>query len=64
MKKNNGMMFPKIGRASKTPKLVCCVCGKELTPSTAYYYVDESNYAITNSAPPHCYECGKEKYKW
>lgn len=44
-------------------KCKCTKCSKELTPETAFYYVDSCNYAITNNAPPYCYECYKETYK-
>lgn len=61
MKKFNGMMYPQRKKQS-LKKLTCFKCGKELTPSTAYYYVDGCNCAITDSAPPYCKPCYIEKY--
>lgn len=60
MKKVHGMMYPK--KAKKNKNCTCTKCGKELTPATAYYYVDGCNCAITNSAPPYCKECYKVVY--
>lgn len=56
MKRRGSMMYPKSGK--RTPqKCNCTKCGQELTPATAYYYVDSCNFAITNSAQPYCREC-------
>ena len=61
MKKSGGMMYPK--RSNRTPqKCACTKCGKELTPSTAFYYVDSCNFAITNSSKPYCKACYLETY--
>ena len=63
MKRVNKMMFPKQS-AKRIGKTSCCICGKELTPAQAFYYVDSCNFAITQNAPPHCYGCMmKEKEK-
>lgn len=60
MKKNKGMMFPnKKNKVSN--RLRCSKCGKELTPKTAYYYVDGCNCAITDNALPLCLECCENK---
>ncbi len=61
MKKHGGMMYPQITRKKET-KCTCKKCGKELTPATAYYYVDSCNCAITNNAPAYCRECYKAVY--
>jgi hypothetical protein len=61
MKKYRGMMYPKNKRRAAT-KCVCTTCGKELTPTTAFYYVDGCNCAITENAPPFCYDCYVLKY--
>lgn len=37
--------------------LACHKCDKALCSAHAYYYVDESNIAITNSARPTCAIC-------
>lgn len=64
MKKFGGMMYPK-QKQTKTEALQCCKCKKQLTPSTAYYYVDSCNCAITSNAPPHCKECYVDAYgRW
>lgn len=65
MKRVGKMMYPK--QCKKSGETVCCVCGKRLTPAQAFYYVDGCNFAITNSAKPHCEECcaakkGKGEY--
>jgi DNA-directed RNA polymerase subunit RPC12/RpoP len=62
MKKIRGMMYPKT-KEHKTQSYKCARCNKELTPSTAYFYVDSCNCAITDNAPPHCYDCYKIVYK-
>lgn len=62
MKKHSGMMYPKPTRVSKQQKYTCTKCGKELTPSTAFYYVDSCNFAITNSAKPYCQVCYIKTY--
>lgn len=49
MRKAGKMIYPKQGR--KSDKCKCAKCGKELVPETAYYYVDNCNYAITNNSP-------------
>jgi hypothetical protein len=60
MKRVNKMMYPKqSGKNNK--KTACCVCGRELTPAQAFYYVDSCNCAITQNAKPHCYECMKQE---
>lgn len=61
MKRVNGMMYPR-RRAPKTKKYTCNKCDKELTPSTAYFYVDACNCSITDNAPPYCIECYKLVY--
>lgn len=62
MKKIGGMMYPK-QRARRTQKsYVCKKCGKVLTPSEAYFYVDSCNCAITENSPAYCRECYKERY--
>ena len=61
MKKYGAMMYPG-HKGKKVTKCTCNKCGKELTPNTAFYYVDECNWAITNNAPPYCRECYKEVY--
>lgn len=61
MKRVSNMMYPR-RRTSKPKKYICNKCGKELTPSTAYFYVDGCNCAITDNAPPYCRECYKSVY--
>lgn len=61
MKRVGGMMYAKVGGNTKK-KCSCAKCGKELTPATAFYYVDSCNFAITNSAKPYCKECYIEIY--
>lgn len=61
IKRNNGYMIPKI-KTTKAKKLVCSNCEKELTPQTAYFYVDGNNCAITNNSPTFCKECYIKKY--
>ena len=56
MKRVRGMMYPR-RQTTKLKKYTCCKCGKELTPSTAYFYVDGCNCAITDNAQAHCKEC-------
>lgn len=56
MKKVGGMMYPK-NKRQKSSKCTCTRCKKELTPATAFYYVDSCNCAITQNAPPFCYDC-------
>ena len=56
MKKIATMMFPKYEK-TKYKIVNCCVCGKPLTPSEAYYCVDGNNYAITNNSKPYCKDC-------
>lgn len=56
MKKYGGMMYP-AHRPRKAGKLQCYKCKRELTPATAFYYVDSCNCAITNNAPPYCKDC-------
>lgn len=63
MKKINGMIYPKRPRKA-AKKYKCNKCGKELTPATAYFYVDSCNFAITENAPPYCIECYKIVYKY
>ena len=55
-KAGGGMMYPK-QKQHKAARLKCFKCGAELTPATAYHYVDSCNCAITNNAPPHCRDC-------
>lgn len=40
----------------------CEACGKPLCSCRAYQYTDESNAAITNSAPYLCRDCYEQKY--
>lgn len=61
IKRNNGYMIPKI-RATKIKNCICSKCKKELTPQTAYIYVDGNNCAITKNSPMLCKECYIEKY--
>lgn len=61
MKRYGEMMYPRLKRRA-AKKITCAKCGKELTPSTAYHYVDGCNCAITNNAPPFCRECYRETY--
>lgn len=61
MKRVNGMMYPKAKRKTKN-EYICSMCGKKLTPSTAFFYVDSCNFAITENSPPLCRECYEEKY--
>lgn len=61
MKKVGGMMYAR--QAKTTKKCKCTKCGKELTPATAFYYVDSCNFAITNNSKPYCLECYKATYK-
>jgi hypothetical protein len=63
IKRNGNMLYVKPKR-SNYKKCKCNKCGKELTPSTAYYYVDGCNCAITENAPPHCKECYIKTYKY
>ena len=56
MRKYGHMMCPKNGKRTQT-KCRCTKCGQELTPATAYYYVDGNSFAITNSSKPYCREC-------
>lgn len=60
MKKVGHMMYPK-AKKRKDQKCTCCKCGKELTPAQAFYYVDSCNFAITQSAKPHCIDCIDKK---
>ena len=61
MKKYGGMMYPpKTNNNIKNCN--CTGCGKELTPKTAYYYVDSCNFAITNNSQPYCKPCYIKKY--
>ena len=61
MKRVNGMMYSKTKR--KTAKeYICSMCGEKLTPSTAFFYVDGCNFAITENSPPLCRECYRKKY--
>ncbi len=61
MKRINGMMYPKTKR--KTEKqYICSMCGENLTPSTAFFYVDSCNFAITENSSPLCRECYRKKY--
>lgn len=64
MKKIGGMMYPKKPRKTANKKYKCKKCGKELTPATAYFYIDPCNCAITENAPPYCLECYKTVYKY
>ena len=65
MKKIGGMMYPKQIKKPKIKKYICYKCKKELTPATAYFYVDSCNCAITNNAPAYCKECYISVYgKW
>lgn len=61
MKKYGGMMYPQ-HKSRTVKKLICAKCKKELTPETAFYYVDSCNCAITNNAPSFCRECYRETY--
>ena len=61
MKRVSNMMYPR-RRTSKNKKYTCHNCGKELIPSTAYFYVDGCNCAITDNAPPYCKACYKLVY--
>ena len=56
IKRNGNMLYVKPKR-NNYKNCKCVKCNKELTPSTAYYYVDGCNCAITDNAPPHCKEC-------
>ena len=56
MKKVGSMMYAK-SKANKSKTVNCCICGKTLTPSKAYYSVDGNNFAITNNAKPYCKNC-------
>lgn len=60
MKRNGHMMYAK-HKTAKYKTVCCCVCGKELTPDKAYYYVDGCNFAITNNAKPYCKDCKDKK---
>lgn len=60
MKKVGGMMY--VNKVKKSGECLCTACKKALTPSTAFYYVDGCNCAITSNAPPYCRECYIEKY--
>lgn len=62
IKRTGKMIYVKPSKNSALKKCNCSKCGKELTPSTAYYYVDGCNCAITDSAPPHCKECYIKTY--
>ena len=62
MKKYGCMMYPKHINKKATKCIICKKCGKELTPATAFYYVDGCNCAITNNAPAYCRECYREVY--
>ena len=65
MKKFGGMMYPEHKARKAQKNLQCNKCKKELTPATAYYYVDSCNCAITQNAPPYCRECYIEMYgRW
>ncbi len=61
MKRINGMIYP-TKKKTKYGKCTCTKCGKDLTPRTAYYYVDACNCAITDNAPPFCYKCYVEEH--
>lgn len=62
MKKHGGMMYPVTKTTKAVKNLSCHKCGKELTPSTAFHYVDSCNCAITRNAPPFCLSCYKATY--
>ena len=64
MKKYGGMMYPNRKRRAAPKRITCAKCKKELTPATAYSYVDGCNCAITNNAPEYCLDCYKQIYKW
>ena len=57
MRKNNGMIYPKIPNEKVKEKYICSKCRKQLTPKEAFFRVDPNNYAIINNAPPYCKEC-------
>lgn len=62
MKRIGHMIYPRI-KSTKLPKYyTCCKCGEKLTPDKAYFYVDESNYAITQNSKPYCMNCMKKRY--
>lgn len=60
MKRNGHMMYAK-HKTANHKTVCCCVCGKQLTPDKAYYYVDGCNFAITNNAKPYCKDCKDKK---
>lgn len=40
----------------------CTKCGQLKSEKELYYYVDSSNWAITNSSTALCAKCYKERY--
>lgn len=64
IKRINGYMTPRTKKAA--PKsYTCALCGKQLEPKDAYFYVDGCNCAITDSALPYCIKCYADKYgRW
>lgn len=62
MKRINGMMYPTTRRKRTKVKYICADCKDTLTPSTAFFYVDGCNFAITENSLPLCRECYRKKY--
>jgi hypothetical protein len=46
----------------KKDSFTCAKCGAVLCGKHAYFYVDESNIAITKSSPALCINCYKKTY--
>lgn len=40
----------------------CSQCSESFCPKHIYYYIDESNIAITKNSKPHCEKCYIKKY--
>lgn len=52
------MSNPKLKLKTSAPLVcTCAACQKEIPFKDAIFWTDETNIAITNSAPPYCRDC-------
>lgn len=54
----------KILTEKQLDKVVFCSCGNTDKYRNMFFYIDESNVAITNNSKPVCIECKKQITKW
>jgi hypothetical protein len=48
---------------NKKEQYTCSLCNQLFCGKHIYFYIDESNIAITRNSKPHCETCYKIKYK-